>query len=66
LPASPAPRPQILGHLFGLSEMSNNFHDGWMARGKKRKEAHAAIPYGASNAAVEELPASMVYGRNAH
>jgi hypothetical protein len=61
---SPTPEssPHIIGHLFGFSEMANDFQDWRASRGKRKREAHAAIPYGQDGTKVEELPASMVFG----
>ncbi len=64
---SPTPEstPHILGHLFGFAEIRNDFQDWRESRGKRKRDSHAAIPYGIDGSKVEELPASMVYGKDA-
>ncbi len=53
------PRPHILGHLFGWSAIGADHAE---ERAKKKSEAHASIPYNNEGTAVNELPASMVFG----
>ncbi len=64
--ASAEGSPHIIGHLFGLAPMRNDFRDWMMSRTRNKKDAHAAIPYGSTGSQVEELPASMVYGKTPH
>ena len=63
LSPSPESSPHILGHLFGVSEMRNDFKDWRGARGRQKRDAHAAVRYGPEASRVEELPASMVFGK---
>lgn len=59
--SGPFPRPHILGHLFGWSGMGRENAE---ARAQKKSEAHAMISYEANGTTpVEELPASMVFGK---
>jgi hypothetical protein len=53
-------RPHILGHLFGITELGHHRRD---AREEQARESHAAISYSPPNEQVNELPASMVYGK---
>ena len=46
--------------------MRYDFQDWMNSRNRRKKESHAAIPYGPNAGAVDELPASMVYGKSAH
>jgi hypothetical protein len=56
----PHRRPSVLGHLLGLDGLG---HIG-DARRARRAAAHAAIPVGnVGNKPLNELPASLVYGR---
>jgi hypothetical protein len=57
--------PHILGHLFGISAMQRDFQDKLAEPARKKKEKHAAISYEPTGGKVEDLPASMVYGRGA-
>jgi hypothetical protein len=66
VPAPPAPmsgpghnRPHVIGHLLGLPKVGRHYE----AHQAKKREQHAAIAYGDPNEKVNELPASMVYGR---
>ena len=56
------PHPHILGHIFGWSGLGAERAE---ERARKKAEAHAMIPYenGAEAAPVNDLPASMVYGK---
>jgi hypothetical protein len=57
------PRPHILGHLFGWSLMGA---DRAEEKARRKAEAHAMIAYdseGKSSTPVEDLPASVVYGK---
>lgn len=56
-------KPHILGQLFGITPMSNDLHDKMNEGARRKRERHAAISYDASDAKVQELPASMVFGR---
>lgn len=58
-------KPHILGHLFGLTPMHYDLQDKLGEGDRKKRQKHAAISYDASDAKVQELPASMVYGRGA-
>ena len=55
------PHPHIIGHLFGLSGIGSESRE---ARDAKKKEAHAMISYDAPGTTVNEIPASMVYGKH--
>jgi hypothetical protein len=59
--SGPFPHPHILGHLFGWSGMGKEKAE---ARAQKKAEAHAMISYDENGTApVEDLPASMVFGK---
>ena len=54
-------KPHILTHLFGLSALGR---DRAIARERRDEEKHARIAYGEANTEpVQNVPASMVYGR---
>ena len=57
-----APKPHILGHLFGWSEMQYDLQDKMDEANRKKKAKHAAISYDATPGKVQDLPASMVFG----
>ena len=56
----PHNRPHILTHLFGLDAIGNERAE---AKERKTRESHASIAYGATVAPVNDLPASVVYGK---
>ena len=58
----PSRRPSVLGHMFGYSGLFGRRRE---ARDAQLASDHAAIPMGmsANNGKLNELPASMVYGR---
>lgn len=57
------PHPHILGHLFGWSGLGAERAE---EKARKKAEAHAMTTYdSAGNAPVDELPASMVFGKKA-
>jgi hypothetical protein len=59
--SKPFPRPHILGHLFGWSGIGAEKAE---AKAFKKSEAHAMITYDENGKApVDELPASMVFGK---
>ena len=67
--ASPAPfqqkptssrNPKVIGHLLGFSGLGAEFRE---QRAQRKSEAHASIPYNNDGTTVNEIPASMVYGR---
>ncbi len=60
---APAPRPHILAHLFGVAAIDRDAREVLGTRDRRKKEAHAATAYGDPTSKVDELPASMVYGR---
>ncbi len=60
LSSSSSGRPHILRHLFGVSEIGRLHRE---ARQEQAREAHAAISYSPPNQQVNELPASLVYGK---
>jgi hypothetical protein len=52
--------PRVLSHLFGLSDL----RPGWRAaRAAREREEHAKISYGPVNGQMNEVPASVIYGR---
>ena len=55
-----AGRPHVISHLFGIGGISRHRRE---ARQERDREAHAAISYSPPNEPVNELPASMVYGK---
>ena len=57
------PRPHILGHIFGWSVLGAVRAE---ERARRKAESHAIISYdsnGNSSSAVEDMPASVVYGK---
>lgn len=54
-------RPHVISHLFGLGALSRAHRQ---AREEKEKQRHASIAYDPPSQPVNELPASVVYGRN--
>jgi hypothetical protein len=63
-PPTPMPgpghnRPHVISHMLGLPIIGKRYEE----RVEKRRELHSAEAYGPSNEKVNELPASMVYGR---
>jgi hypothetical protein len=56
-------KPHILGHLFGFTEMRYDLQDKMDEGNKKKRAKHAAISYDATDGKVQDLPASMVFGR---
>jgi len=54
-------RPRIISHLFGLPDLRRLRKD---RQAYELREGHASIPYGDPSAPVNELPASMVYGKD--
>ena len=57
------PHPHILGHLFGWSGIGAERAE---EKARRKAEAHAMISYdanGNSSTSVEDLPASVVYGK---
>ncbi len=59
VPTARTQRPGILSHVFGVPRF------GRMARAREaqRREQHAKISYGPTGGRLNDLPASMVYGR---
>lgn len=55
-----ANRPHILSHLFGVDGIGK---DRARANERKRVQQHASISYGAQTQTVDELPASVVFGK---
>jgi hypothetical protein len=53
-------RPHVLSHMLGLSELGRGHAE---ARARRKEEAHARIPYGVQPNSVQDVPASVVYGR---
>ena len=59
--SGPFPKPHILGHLFGWSGIGAERAE---ERARRKSETHAMISYEeGAPAPVEELPASMVFGK---
>jgi hypothetical protein len=56
-------KPHILGHLFGFAEMKYDLQDKMDEGNRKKRAKHAAISYDATDGKVQDLPASMVFGR---
>jgi len=52
-------RPHVVGHMLHIPKVGRH----WREREDRRREQHAAIPYGETTQKVMELPASMVYGQ---
>ena len=55
-----ANRPHIISHLFGLDGFGK---ERSKANERKRIQQHASISYGAATQTIDELPASVVYGK---
>jgi hypothetical protein len=55
-----AGRPHIISHLFGVGGIRRHMRE---TREDKEREAHAAISYNPPNQQVNEVPASLVYGK---
>ena len=53
-------RPHILSHLFGIGGISRHIRE---AREDKERDAHASIAYDNPSQPVNEVPASVVYGK---
>jgi hypothetical protein len=53
-------RPHILNHLFEIGTISRHIRQ---AREDKERDAHASIAYDSSSQPVNEVPASVVYGK---
>ncbi len=65
IPAAPTPmsgpghnRPHVISHIFGIPKFGHLHQE----RADRKRQEHAAISYG-DGSKVNELPASMVYGR---
>jgi hypothetical protein len=56
-------RPHVISHLFGIGAVTRAHRQ---AREDKEKQQHASIAYDPPAQAVNELPASMVYGSKGH
>ena len=52
-------RPHVIRHLFGLDALGAHHRE----RVRKKGEAHASIAYDPQYQKVNEVPASVVYGR---
>ena len=59
----PPGRPHVISHLFGIGAATRAYRE---AREDKAKQQHASIAYDPPAQAVNELPASMVYGSKGH
>jgi hypothetical protein len=57
--------PHVLGHLFGLSAWHRDIQNKLSEKERRRREKHAALSYEPADGKVTDLPASMVYGRQA-
>lgn len=57
------PRPRIIKHMLDLPDLGGIGRSVRANRSRASREAHAAISYDAPNGKVDELPASMVYGK---
>jgi hypothetical protein len=57
------PRPRIVKHMLDLPDLGGIGRGFRENRNRASREAHAAISYDAPNGRVDELPASMVYGK---
>jgi hypothetical protein len=60
LDSQTANRPHILSHLLGVGGIRKHIRE---SREDKGREAHASIAYDAPTQPVNELPASVVYGK---
>lgn len=54
-------KPRVLQHLFGISDLRRDWAD--MRERRHDKSTHAMIPYGPQTSTVQDVPASVVYGR---
>jgi hypothetical protein len=54
-------RPHILSHLVGASAIGRDRAD---ARARRKEERHASISYGTPATPIQDVPASVVYGRS--
>lgn len=52
--------PRVLSHLFGLSGIGR---ERALIRERRKEETHARIPYGQQAQQVNDVPASLIYGR---
>ena len=52
--------PRVISHLLGISDLGRGRR---AARERKEREDHARISYGPTNSRVNEVPASVIYGR---
>lgn len=55
-------RPHVISALFGLP----NFGQAARERQEKERQKHASIAYGSKDQPVNEVPASLVYGKGNH
>jgi hypothetical protein len=62
LSSPPSNRPHIISHLFGLPMLGQHHRE----RIEREREKHASIAYGQADSAVNEVPASLVYGKDKH
>lgn len=53
-------RPHILSHLFGIGGISRHIRE---SREDKERDAHASIAYDTPSQPVNEVPASVIYGK---
>ena len=51
--------PRVVSHLLGLPDLGRGRR---AAQVRKEREAHAKISYGPTNARVNDVPASLIYG----
>jgi len=54
-------KPHVLQHLFGISDLRRDWAD--MRERRRDSSSHAMIPYGPQTSTVQDVPASVVYGR---
>ena len=54
-------RPHILSHLFGIGGISRHIRE---SREDKERDAHASIAYDTPSQPVNEVPASVIYGKD--
>ncbi len=57
---SPSGRPHVISHLLGFGGISRHIRE---KREDKQREAHASIAYDTPAKPVQDLPASVVYGK---
>ncbi|WP_165073465.1 hypothetical protein [Paludisphaera rhizosphaerae] len=60
---SGVPRPHIIKHALDLPDLGGIRRSVRQNRERASRESHASISYDAPNGKVDELPASMVYGK---